>query len=141
MRIMDKFFKPFEKTVIIALMIFMAIVLLISTFEVGVIIVKELINPIESKGIIIDINELVEIFGFFLNVLIGLELFETVKLYLKENVFHGEVILIIALIAISRKVIILDYHSENPLTIIAVALLIGTITLGYYFIKKAVRKE
>jgi uncharacterized membrane protein (DUF373 family) len=137
---MDKFFKPFEKIVIIALMIFMAIVLLISTFEVGVIIVKELINPIENKGIIIDINELVEIFGFFLNVLIGLELFETVKLYLKENVFHGEVILIIALIAISRKVIILDYHSENPLTIIAVALLIGTITIGYYFIKKAVRK-
>jgi uncharacterized membrane protein (DUF373 family) len=137
---MDKVFKPFEKIVIIALMIFMAIILLVSTFEVGVIIVKELINPIESSGIIIDINELVEIFGFFLNVLIGLELFETVKLYLKENVFHGEVILIIALIAISRKVIILDYHSENPLTIIAVALLIGTITLGYYFIKKAVRK-
>ena len=138
---MDKVFKPFEKIVIIALMIFMAIILLVSTFEVGVIIVKELINPIESSGIIIDINELVEIFGFFLNVLIGLELFETVKLYLKENVFHGEVILIIALIAISRKVIILDYHSENPLTIVALALLIGTITLGYYFIKKAVRKE
>jgi len=141
MRIMDKIFKPFEKIVIITLMIFMAIVLLISTFEVGVIIIKELINPVEISGIIIDINELVEIFGFFLNVLIGLELFETVKLYLKENVFHGEVILIIALIAISRKVIILDYHSENPLTIIAVALLIGTITAGYYFIKKAVSKE
>ncbi|UCH14921.1 MAG: phosphate-starvation-inducible PsiE family protein, partial [Bacteroidales bacterium] len=103
---MDKYFKPFEKIIIIALMIFMAIVLLISTLEVGVIIIRELINPIESTGIIIDVNELVEIFGFFLNVLIGLELFETVKLYLKENVFHGEVILIIALIAISRKVII-----------------------------------
>jgi len=48
---------------------------------------------------------------------------------------------LIALIAISRKVIILDYHSENPLTIIAIALLIGTITVGYYFIKKAVSKE
>jgi uncharacterized membrane protein (DUF373 family) len=121
-------------------MIFMAIILLISTFEVGVIIIKELINPIESKGIVIDINELVEIFGFFLNVLIGLELFDTVKLYLRENVFHGEVILIIALIAISRKVIILDYHTEKPLTIIAIALLIGTITVGYYFIKKATGK-
>jgi uncharacterized membrane protein (DUF373 family) len=138
---MEKYFKPLEKIIIIALMIFMALVLLISTFEVGVIIITELINPVESKGIIIDVNELVKIFGFFLNVLIGLELFETVKLYLKENIFHGEVILIIALIAISRKVIILDYHSENPLTIIAMALLIGTITVGYYFIRKAVRKE
>jgi uncharacterized membrane protein (DUF373 family) len=137
---MDKFFKPFERIIILALMIFMAIILLISTFEVGVIIIKELINPIESKGIVIDINELVEIFGFFLNVLIGLELFDTVKLYLRENVFHGEVILIIALIAISRKVIILDYHTEKPLTIIAIALLIGTITVGYYFIKKATGK-
>ena len=69
----------------------MAIVLVISTFEVALIVIKELLNPAKENGLIIDLNELVTIFGFFLNVLIGLELFETVKFYLKENIFHGEV--------------------------------------------------
>jgi uncharacterized membrane protein (DUF373 family) len=45
-----------------------------------------------------------EIFGFVLIVLIGFELYETVKLYLKENAFHGEVILMVSLISVSRKV-------------------------------------
>jgi len=35
-----------------------------------------------------------EIFGFFLTVLISFELFENIKLYIKKIVFHGEVILL-----------------------------------------------
>ena len=114
----------------------MAIVLVIASIEVGVIIVSKFSNPIETNGIIIDINGLLEIFGFFLTVLIGFELFETVKLYLKENVFHGEVILLVSLIAVARKVIVIDYSKEDPLTLFAIAALIVAISIGYYLIKR-----
>ena len=114
----------------------MGIVLMLSAVEVGIIIINQLSNPFESNGILIDINGLKEIFGFFLIVLIGFELYETVKLYLKENVFHGEVILLVSLIAVARKVIILDYTEEDPMSIIAIAALIAAISLGYYLLKK-----
>lgn len=117
----------------------MAIVLVLSAAEVGIIIIRELSNPLESDGIIIDINGLMEIFGFFLIVLIGFELFETVKLYLKENVFHGEVILLVSLIAISRKVIVLEYTKEDPMTLFGMAALIVAISFGYYLIKKTLK--
>ena len=137
MKIMEKIIKAIETSIIILLVIFMAVVLIFSTLELGVLLFEDIVNRINKTGSVINVNELVQIFGVFLNVLIGIELFETVKLYLKENVFHGEVILIVGLIAISRKVIILDYSNENPLTIIAMALLIAAMTLGYFLIKKS----
>lgn len=140
MDIFEKIIKITERIIVIALVVFMAIVLVIAAFEIGIIIVKELLNPINSKGVIIDLNSLTSIFSSFLIVLIGFELFETVKLYLKENVFHGEVILLVSLIAVSRKVIILDYTKEDPLTIFAIAALIAAISFGYYLIKKTFRK-
>lgn len=119
----------------------MAFVLVLSAVEVGIIVISEFSNPFETNGIIIDINGLMEIFGFFLTVLIGFELFETVKLYLKENVFHGEVILLVSLIAVSRKVIVMDYSKEDPLTLIAIAALIAAISFGYHITKKTLRGD
>jgi len=141
---MDRFhkvLKTFERLIILILVSLMGIVLMLSAVEVGIIIINQLANPFESNGIIIDINGLMEIFGFFLIVLIGFELYETVKLYLKENVFHGEVILMVSLIAVARKVIILDYTEENPMSIIAIAVLIAAISLGYYLLKKTYRNK
>jgi len=86
---------------------------------------------------LISLNELYEIFGLFFNVLIGFELFETVKMYLKDNVIHAELILLVSLIAVSRKVILLDYQSMDAMSIIGVAILIGTITGGYFLLKKS----
>ncbi|MCD4683184.1 MAG: phosphate-starvation-inducible PsiE family protein [Bacteroidales bacterium] len=143
MKLFEKYIKSIEKIIIIALVVFMIFVLIVATAELGIIIIQELTNQFEpgTEGTLFNINELIKIFGFFLNILIGLELFETVKLYLKENVFHGEIILLVGLIAISRKVIILDYTKEDPMTIIAIALLIGTISLGYYLLKKTTRDK
>lgn len=135
----ENILKLVERVIIIAMVIFMAIVLIVATGEIAVVMYKGLVSPSPEAGMILDVNELVHIFGFFLNVLIGLELFETVKLYLKENVFHGEVILLVSLIAVARKVIVLDYKNTEPLTIIAVAILIGTISGGYYLLKKSLR--
>ncbi len=132
----NKVLKTFERIIILILVSLMGIVLMLSAVEVGIIIINQLSNPFESNGILIDINGLKEIFGFFLIVLIGFELYETVKLYLKENVFHGEVILLVSLIAVARKVIILDYTEEDPMSIIAIAALIAAISLGYYLLKK-----
>jgi uncharacterized membrane protein (DUF373 family) len=135
----ERIIKIAERFIIFTLVTLMAVVLVLATVEVGLIIFREFGKSIQSSNLLLDINSLMEIFGFFLIVLIGFELFETVKLYLKENIFHGEVILLVSLIAISRKVIIIDYTNEDPLTIIAIALLIISVSVGYYLIKKIMK--
>ena len=56
----------------------------------------------------------------FLLVLIGVELLETVKMYLAKKTVHVEVVFTVAMIAIARKVIILDVKELFSLTLIGI---------------------
>jgi uncharacterized membrane protein (DUF373 family) len=125
--------KKFEKIIIFSLIGMMAAVVLISTVELGVLIIKDIFSPPRYW---LGIDQLFEIFGFFLILLIGVELLETIKAYLAENVIHSEIVLEVALIAISRKVIILDVKDYEPLTIVGIAALILAIAVSFFLIKK-----
>ena len=114
--------KKFENYILDALIFMLAFVILISTIELGWIIIKDLIRP---PKYFLEIADLKEIFGFFLMVLIGIELLETMKAYVLEKIVHVEIILEVALIAIARKVIILDFEKYDGLTIIGTASLIA----------------
>lgn len=133
---MNKLIEYFEKIVISALTILMGIVVVASTVEVAYVLYLDFFVKPRVGILLISIDEISEVFGLFFNVLIGFELFETVKMYLKENVFHAELILLVGIIAISRKVILLDYQKMDALSIMGIALLLGTITTGYYLLKK-----
>ncbi|OUS00445.1 hypothetical protein A9Q86_10765 [Flavobacteriales bacterium 33_180_T64] len=85
------------------------------------------------------LTHLHKIFGSFMLVLIGIELVHTVKMYLKEDVVHVEIVLLVALIGISRHVIDLDFKHLEPLTLIGISSLIIVLSGGYYLIKKGMR--
>ena len=123
----------FEKMIVVSLIIMMVLVVLISTIELAVLIIKDIIEPPRYW---LGIDQLFEIFGFFLMLLIGVELLETIKAYLSESVVHSEIVLEVALIAISRKVITLEVKAYEPLTLIGIAALIASIALAYFFIRK-----
>jgi uncharacterized membrane protein (DUF373 family) len=125
------FLKKFEHGVIVSLIIMMVLVVLISTIELAYIIVKDIFSP---PLFWLEIEDLLDIFGFFLLILIGVELLETIKAYLAEKVVHSEIVLEVALIAITRKVIILDVKEYSGLSIIGIALLIVSIAIAYSFL-------
>ena len=130
-----KLINLFERTIIIFLTFLMGVIVIVSTVELAYVLFIGIFH--QQGGKTIGLDNLFEIFGLFFNVLIGFELFETMKLFFKENVLHAELILLVALIAVSRKVILLDFKHIEPLELIGVALLIGTITGGYYLIKNS----
>ena len=94
---MEKLLRSFERYIVLGLLGMMIIVVFLATAELAVLLVEKMINP-PWIGLL-DIKELLEIFGFFLMVLIGLELIETMKVYLVENTVHVEIIFLVAIIA------------------------------------------
>jgi uncharacterized membrane protein (DUF373 family) len=118
---MHDLLKKFEKVITISLAAMMAIVVLLSTVELGWLIITDIITP---PFFLLDIAELLDIFGLFLLVLIGVELLETIKAYIKDNVVHYEVVMTVAMIAIARKVIILDVKELHSLTLVGIAAII-----------------
>lgn len=127
-------YQYFENTIVFALSIMLAFVVLVATIELGYLIVDDLMKP---PVFWLEVDDLLDIFGFFLLVLIGVELLESIRAYTMDHMVHAEVVLKVALIAVARKVIILDAEGSTPLTIIGIATLILAIAAAYFVIKKA----
>lgn len=140
---MEKVLHFFERTVVLALLIIMGIIILISTGEIVILLFQYLKDYSAEDGqlLLLSSGELLKAFSFVMLILIGVELFETIKFYLDKHVFQAEVILLVALTAISRKIIILDFEKYDGITIIGIALIIVALTVGYYYIKRAHRIE
>ncbi len=126
--------RRFERFVVVALIVMMMIVIFLGAIELGWLIVVDIISP---PIILLEVGELLDIFGFFLLILIGVELLETLKAYLRDNVVHVEIVLVVALIAIARKVIVLDLSKHDGLTVFAIAALIVALAVGYVLVRQA----
>jgi uncharacterized membrane protein (DUF373 family) len=131
---MLKFLKKFERIIVGALIVMMGLTILLATVDLAWLIIKDIITP---PIILLDINELLDIFGLFLLVLLGIELVTTLKTYLTENEVHVEVVFAVALIAIGRKVIILDVKELSSLSLIGIASIIISLSIGYFLVKRA----
>ncbi len=128
----------FQNAILMVLTWMMALVVLLATLELFYIIVSEIVTP---PLVLLDIDQLLEIFGYFLLVLIGIELLETFKIYLEENVINVQVVLLVAIIAIARKVIILDVKILPSMTLIGIGVIIVSLSAGYYLVKKSQQDE
>ena len=126
--------KKFERVIFISLLVMMSLVVLLATIELGWIIIKDIITP---PIFLLEINELFEIFGLFMLVLIGVELLETIaKTYSSKNVNHAKIVMAVALIAIARKVIILDVEKYSGQALVGIAAIILALSLGYFLVQQ-----
>ncbi|AET64980.1 phosphate-starvation-inducible PsiE family protein [Methanothrix harundinacea] len=128
----------FQNAVLILLTWMMALVVFLATAELFYIVAKEIVSP---PLILLGIDQLLEIFGYFLLVLIGIELLETFRIYLAEKVINVQVVLLVAIIAIARKVIILDVTKLPSMTLIGIAAIVVSLSAGYYLVKKSQQDE
>jgi len=128
-----KSLEKIEKIIVLSLLVMMVAVVLLSTIELAWLIIKDIGTP---PIFILEIDELLDIFGMFLLVLIGVELLETVKMYLENKTVHVEVVFTVAMIAIARKVIILDVKELSSLTLIGIGVIIFALSAGYYLVRR-----
>jgi uncharacterized membrane protein (DUF373 family) len=122
-----------ERFVIQALIVMMALVVLFASLDLAWIIIQDLIVP---PYLLFDVSRLLEIFGMFLLILIGIELLDSIRTYLNQKLIHVEVVMTVALIAIARKVIILDVKELDGIKLIGVGVIIVALAFGYVYIKR-----
>jgi uncharacterized membrane protein (DUF373 family) len=121
-----------------AMMVLLMIVILLSTLHLGFLIAQEMWKP---PRFLIPVQGLLEVFGYFLLVLIGVELLETLKVYVKKDVIHVRVVIEMALIAMARKAITEEPHSVSSMTLFGIAALILALGVAFYFERPAQGNE
>ncbi|MDJ0673869.1 MAG: phosphate-starvation-inducible PsiE family protein [Calothrix sp. MO_167.B42] len=115
----------------------MVIVIAVAVFDLGVYLVQELFTTNYGK-----FNEaLFKIFGLFLNILIALEILENITAYLRKHVVQVELVIVTSLIAIARKIIILDLTKVNGIDIIGLGTAILALSISYWIIRNTSKKS
>ena len=100
--------------------VLLAIAVVLSTVHFGDLIAEEFWR--QPHWLILVLG-LLEIFGYFLRVLIGVELLETLQKYLNRDTIHPRVVIGVALITMARKVITAELESASGLALLAIGAL------------------
>jgi uncharacterized membrane protein (DUF373 family) len=128
----------FEKLIYASLMIMLMAVLVAGIADLIVILYGSLVKV--SPGLV-ESHEMITVLGGFLLVLIGVELLDTIKAYFRENAIHVEIVVLLAIIAIARKVILLDPTGMSGFDfgfeLIGIGVIVVGLSAGYFLIKKA----
>jgi len=132
-----RYLEKFEELISRALLLMMAAVVLLTTIELGWILGKDVLTP---PVFLLEIGEILELFGMFLLVLIGIELMHSVKIFIKRREIHLEAMLVVALVAVARKVIVLEPRELAPEAVLGLAAMALALTIGYYLVKRAGRE-
>jgi uncharacterized membrane protein (DUF373 family) len=127
--------RQIEKIIAYVLLALMTIVVISAVIELAYEIFQSAMNM--KKDILLSRKELFGIFGLLLMVLIGLELIACIQMYLEENTIHADMMLLVALTAVTRKIVILDATDTDPISLFGIGFLILVLSLGYYLIHKS----
>ncbi|HXT00479.1 MAG TPA: phosphate-starvation-inducible PsiE family protein [Elusimicrobiota bacterium] len=131
--------KYFERAIAAFLAMLISLVILLATADLAVNLLHDIVrNP---PRFLVPIDELLDILGQFLIILVGFELLETVKAYLRSDAVHAEVVLIVALIALARRVIVIEPSAGSALTLLAEAALMLAIAGSYKLVISLLRSR
>jgi uncharacterized membrane protein (DUF373 family) len=112
-------------------------VVTLTTFELALLTFKDLWHAREK---LLDADEMFDLFGFFLLVLVGMELLTSLKQYVRVGAVQVEVVLEVALVALAQKVIILN-PGARPSAVFGLAALILALAGSFWLVRTARRQS
>lgn len=113
------------------LAILMTLVILWGVADVAYVLYQKLLEP---PFLLLTVTDTLAIFGSFLSVLIGIEIFASITLYIKHDALPIKMVIATALMAIARKVIALDFKDLDWPYVIAIACVTLALGLTYWLI-------
>ena len=128
----------FERVVNWALLILLGILVALATIELYVILIRRVGEVFSEVETVIELQEVLKRgFGGVLMVLLGLELIETVKSFSTHHRIRLEVVFIVAMIAVGRHTILIDYEAASGTYLLGLGGLALSLGVGYWLVGRA----
>ncbi len=83
---------------------------------------------------LLNISDILATFSAFLAVLIAIEIFTNITLYIRKDVLPIKLVVATALMAISRKVIVFDFKELTPMYILATAAVVLALGITHWLL-------
>lgn len=117
-----------------ALAVIMVLVIIWGVADVLYVLWRRLMAP---PFMLLEISDIFATFGAFIAVLIAIEIYQNIVLYVSGHRDYrraAEIVLVTALMAIARKVIVLDFNEVAPEYVYGTAAVTFALVIGYYLI-------
>ena len=132
----DPFINLLHRIIRIAVKVLATLMVLVIVWGIGDVIYVLYQRIAAPPFFLLSINDILTTFGAFLAVLIAIEIFINISMYLKTDVIPVRLVVATALMAISRKVIIFDFEKITPPFILATAAVVFALGITYWLITK-----
>ena len=113
------------------LAVLMVAVILWTVADVVLVLYERLSTP---PLLLLDLGDIFAVFAAFLAVLIAIEIFVNITLYLRDDVIHVKLVIATALMAIARKVIVLDLTTLEPMYLFAIGVIVLALGVTYWLV-------
>jgi len=100
------------------LMALLAAVVVGATVDLAITLLREFASAPHGR---FDVRQVLATLGLFLAVLIAIEMLHVVRLYLEERHFDAEAVLIVALVAIARKIVVFDIEKGDSVLMFGIS--------------------
>ena len=121
------------RTAVRLLAVVMAGLILLGVADVIWVLYKKLMTP---PVFLLSVSDILATFGAFLAVLIAIEIFTNITLYLTENVIHVKIVIATALMAVARKVIVFDYDELHWEYVLATGVVVIALGATYWMVAR-----
>ena len=125
-----------HKVIKIAVKILAVLMVIVIFWGVADVIYVLYHNLMDEPYMLLNISDIFKTFAAFLAVLIAIEIYQNIVLYLRTDVLPIKLVIATALMAIARKVIIIDFKDLSPDYIFATAAVVLSLGITYYLIAK-----
>ena len=126
------------KVALKVLAVLMVLVIFLGVADVGLVLYNRLAAP---PVMLLGLSDIFKVFAAFLVVLIAIEIYQNIVLYLRTDVIPVELVVATALMAIARKVIIIDFSEITPMYIFATAAVVLALGITYSLLTKNHREK
>jgi uncharacterized membrane protein (DUF373 family) len=138
----DRISKMFDLWVLRILRVIMGLGITAALAILVLLVLRELGRSWSKIDSIAELQDAVQaLFAGVLLVVLGLELMDTLRNYFIEHRLRVEFLISVALIAVARHVIQLDYEHASPWLVLAIAALIFSLAASYVAIRKFERRK
>ncbi len=133
---MERFFSLFEKVISITLILVAIVGITYLTFELVFELGGKLIHSIQHSTFERQEHDK-PLAVLFFTILLWLEIIQSIRYFTENHAFKLKTIILIGIIAVTRKILLLDMMEPEPMVEFAVAGLVIALTLGYFLVNKA----
>jgi uncharacterized membrane protein (DUF373 family) len=113
------------------LSVLMTAVIIMGVVDVVWVLYKRLTD--DSPGLL-EISDILATFGAFMAVLIAIEIFVNITSYLRDDIIHVRLVVATALMAVARKVIVLDFGYLSWEYVFGIAAVLVATAFAYWIV-------